>query len=70
MNGRETDGDVVAPWAEADTAGELRDDADDFEDALIAEMRGRGVIGALYGATWPTPPPGDSHCSGSARACG
>lgn len=47
MNRRETDADVVAPWADADTDGELRDDADDFEDALIAEMRGRGVIGAL-----------------------
>ena len=43
MKRRETDGDVVAPWTELDKTGELRDDADDFEDALIAEMRGRGV---------------------------
>lgn len=41
---RQADSDAVIPWAALDSAGELRDEADDFEDALIADMRRRGVV--------------------------
>lgn len=47
MKKQQAEDDAIVPWAEADTPSELRDDADDFEDALIAEMRGRGVVDVL-----------------------
>ncbi|HYI51309.1 MAG TPA: hypothetical protein VEX42_07040 [Microbacterium sp.] len=47
MRKREADGDSVVPWADLDALSELRDDADDFEDALFAEMRLRGAIDVI-----------------------
>ena len=44
---RHPDDDEAVPWADADAQSELRDEADDFEDALIAEMRRRGVVDVL-----------------------
>lgn len=37
------DGDDRVPWADLDASGDLRDDADDFEEALVAEMLSHGV---------------------------
>ena len=43
---RHTDDDAVIPWAALDERSDLRDEADDFEDALIADMRRRGLVDA------------------------
>ena len=44
---RPVDSDAVTPWAGVDAPIELRDDADDFEDALLADMRRRGFVDVL-----------------------
>ena len=43
---RHTDDDAVIPWLALDARSDLRDEADDFEDALIEDMRRRGLVDA------------------------
>lgn len=39
-----TDASGVPPWGDTSETDDLRDDADDFEDQLIDEMRRKGVF--------------------------
>lgn len=55
--------DDEPPWADLDATGDLRDDADDFEDALLAQMGG-----THRGAPTHLPEP-VSSTSGTASVC-
>jgi len=44
---RPADSDTHLPWAALAAQSELRDEADDFEDELIADMRRRGLVDVL-----------------------